>query len=375
MSTNKPTNNSNDDDEDDNTWQYVSQKRKSPMSPIGNHSKRQQIEVILPSHNRFSSLDNNDDEPSTSNNASQREPRPPPIFIPGVSNINKMITDLSKVILIEDFNFKALNNNQIRLMIKNVTSYRKVIKHFDTLKLKYHTYQLKEDRAFRFVIKGLHHTTNISDIKARLLSLGHQVRSVRNVVSRKTKEPLPMFFVDLDPCENNKDVYDIRSIENAVVSIEPPKRFDDLVQCFRCQEFGHTKSYCKKPFRCVKCGGDHSTIDCTKPADVAPKCVHCKNNHTASYKGCPTYQKLANKRTTADYRQTNNRTAYYAHPPVGQYDNRSQDNGLTYADILRNQPQREDNLLSKIEAMLAKQIELTTTLMNMMSMLMSKLCK
>lgn len=184
-----------------------------------------------------------------------------------------------------------------------------------------------------------------------------------------------MFFVDLDPCENNKDVYDIRSIENAVVSIEPPKRFDDLVQCFRCQEFGHTKSYCKKPFRCVKCGGDHSTIDCTKPADVAPKCVHCKNNHTASYKGCPTYQKLANKRTTADYRQTNNRTAYYAHPPVGQYDNRSQDNGLTYADILRNQPQREDNLLSKIEAMLAKQIELTTTLMNMMSMLMSKLCK
>lgn len=187
-----------------------------------------------------------------------------------------------------------------------------------------------------------------------------------------------MFFVDLDPNDNNKDIYNIRSIENAIITIEPPKRFDDLVQCFRCQEFGHTKSYCRKPFRCVKCGLGHATTECTKPANAPPKCLHCLSNHTASYKGCSIYQKLVNKKGNTS--NINNYERFYnnsnnINPHQNSNENRSHPNAWTYSQALKGDQLAETKILDKIEATLQKQIELTTTLLNMMSLLMSKLCK
>jgi hypothetical protein len=42
------------------------------------------------------------------------------------------------------------------------------------------------------------------------------------------------------------------------MQIELPRREKeqyDTVQCMRCQQYGHTKYYCNKPFICVKCCG------------------------------------------------------------------------------------------------------------------------
>ena len=54
-----------------------------------------------------------------------------------------------------------------------------------------------------------------------------------------------MFFVDLDPNPINKAIYEIKYINPTVIKIEPPRRTNDLMQCHRCQQFGHTKAYCK----------------------------------------------------------------------------------------------------------------------------------
>lgn len=43
--------------------------------------------------------------------------------------------------------------------------------------------------------------------------------------------------------------------------------------------------------------------------------------------------------------------------------------------MVRGEDSTEVSVLSKIEAMMAKQIELTNSLINMMSLLMTKLCK
>ena len=85
--------------------------------------------------------------------------------------------------------------------------------------ISFHTYQLKQEKAYRIVVKGLHHTTSTEDIKAELILLGHQVRSIINVKSRSTKEPLSMFFVDLDPNPNNKKIYEIKHLNNAIVKV------------------------------------------------------------------------------------------------------------------------------------------------------------
>jgi hypothetical protein len=117
----------------------------------------------------------------------------------------------------------------------------------------HHTYQLKEERAYRIVIRYLHHSTNLDDIKQELAELGHTIRNIINVRHKLTKEPLNLFFVDLEPAQNNKKIYEVTDIQNRTVKIEPPHSSKtNITQCMRCQQYGHTKSYYKKPIVCVR---------------------------------------------------------------------------------------------------------------------------
>ena len=52
------------------------------------------------------------------------------MYIPDVVNIDNMISNISNIIPKADFNYKSLRSNQIRLMIKTVESYRKIVKYF-----------------------------------------------------------------------------------------------------------------------------------------------------------------------------------------------------------------------------------------------------
>ena len=101
-----------------------------------------------------------------------------------------------------------------------------------------------------------------------------------------------MFFVDLYPSPSNKEVYEIQYINNAIVTIEPERKVNNIVQCHRCQQYGHTKSYCTKSFTCVKRSLGYPTAECKKSIDEPPRCVNCLNHHTANYKGSQVYQAL-----------------------------------------------------------------------------------
>ena len=86
-------------------------------------------------------------------------------------------------------------------------TYRNLIKYFKENNIFYHTYQLKELRVYGIVVKYLYHSTDTEEIRQELLDLGHNVRNIVNAQHRITKEPLNLFFVDLEPADNNKDTY------------------------------------------------------------------------------------------------------------------------------------------------------------------------
>jgi hypothetical protein len=128
----------------------------------------------------------------------------------------------------------------------------------------HHTYQLKENRAFRIVIKHLHFSTNLQEIEQELNKEGHKVRNILNARSQMTKEPFNLFFVDLEPATNNKEIYKLARLQNKTTATEPPRKAKGIPQCMQCQRYGHTRSYCNKPYVCVKCGGSHTTQSCKK---------------------------------------------------------------------------------------------------------------
>lgn len=186
-----------------------------------------------------------------------------------------------------------------------------------------------------------------------------------------------MFFVDLEPDTNNKNIYDTKTLCNAVVNIVPPKKTEDLVQCHRCQEFGHTKSYCRKSVNCVKCGLGHLTAYCTKDADAAPRCVNCLQSHPASYKGCIVYKELLKKRVQLNKNNKHyNYTYNYKSEDYPNLSNKALNsnipqNNVTYSEVVKDNPQSS---FERLENLIQNQIELTNKLINMMTLLIAKLC-
>ena len=76
------------------------------------------------------------------------------------------------------------------------------------------------------------------------------------------------------------------------VEITPYRQTKLLPLCKNCESWGHSKCYCRKEPRCVKCAGKHSTVQCRKPKEAQPKCYICREDHPSNYRGCNVAKKL-----------------------------------------------------------------------------------
>jgi hypothetical protein len=158
--------------------------------------------------NRFEALSqqngNSNNEQTQSN--TQLPPKPPPIFLYDVLNCKKMIDSLSNITEEETYQRKILRNDTVKINTQNSDTYRKFIRHLNSEKIIHHTtYQMKQDRACRVVIRNLHYSIPVDEIKEELKKKGHTVRNILNIRHRVNKHPLSMFYVDLEPKENKKE--------------------------------------------------------------------------------------------------------------------------------------------------------------------------
>jgi hypothetical protein len=145
-------------------------------------------------------------------------------------------------------------------------------------------------------VRNMHYSTPPADMKTEIEKLGHQVTNIWNITQYRTKLPLSMFFVELKPAPNNKDIFLVEYLQQCKIKFEALKHKRDIVQCANCQRYGHTKNYSHLKSRCVKCAGDHSTHLChRKDRSKDVKCVLCGGNHPANYKGCTAYKELQQK--------------------------------------------------------------------------------
>ena len=162
-------------------------------------------ETKLEAHDRFGLLTNKtDQEPIDENPSSTKKHKALPIFVHGVINYGEMIKRIRDIAEDEQYFTKSLANSVIKINCVTPETYRKLVKYLKENNIFYHTYQLKEERAYRIAIKYLHYTTDTEDIKQELSELGHNVRNIINAQHRTTKEPLNFFFVDLELQETTR---------------------------------------------------------------------------------------------------------------------------------------------------------------------------
>lgn len=279
-------------------WQKVERKKRvrSPeeITPILKQTKINDYWLNKPTqtNNRFDSLsEENTNDPVIQDNETSG-PKPPPIFVSGVEDINPLIEVLNNIAK-DNYIIKSLSNDEVKIQPKVSEKYTAIVAALMERKTDFHTYKPKQDRSFRVVLKNLHPSTDVTELSAEIQALGHEVTHIWNIKQNITKKSLPMFYVYLKPKENNKEIYNIRSLMYSSVKFEPPHVKRDIPQCMKCQRYGHTKNFCNKSPRCVKCTGSHLTENCArKERNQEVKCVNCNGDHPANYRGCIVHKQL-----------------------------------------------------------------------------------
>lgn len=126
------------------------------------------------------------------------------------------------------------------------------------------------------------------------------------------------------------------NLKELKIKVESYRNKTGPAQCHRCQGFFHSAIGCHIAPKCVKCGQNHLTKDCTKSKEEPPKCGNCGQDHPANYKGCPKYPTPNNKKNQQQKRQNK------------IFINRS------YADALKStENEKQQNTLQEAKAVLS----------------------
>uniref|UniRef100_A0A2H8TD95 Nucleic-acid-binding protein from transposon X-element n=1 Tax=Melanaphis sacchari TaxID=742174 RepID=A0A2H8TD95_9HEMI len=241
-----------------------------------------EIEISTPSitsisnHGNAHIIDQGEDSPA------------PPIYIKDISNYSSFKNLLTNLIGPNGFTCKS---STLYLIVQpsSLSNFNIIVKHLNDTDAKFHTFKPRQFRSVRFVIRNLHFSTTEKDIVSALSELGYSVVHVQNI-SDKNKCPLPLFFIEVSQDANNVGITKISSLLNTKVIIEKPhKKNRGPPQCHKCQSYGHTQNYCHHIARCVKCGANHHTKECSKDRNSPAKCALCSGNHTANSRGCPAF--------------------------------------------------------------------------------------
>lgn len=181
----------------------------------------------------------------------------------------------------------------------------------------WYSFENKHTRPIRVVAKGLHPSTSAELIEQELKGNGLKVKSVTGLIKIqnkiqvneetkveervKEKVPLPVFQLTFEREEDVKKINEINTLASQKVKIAPvktqPKR---IAQCFRCQSFNHTKAFCYKSVKCLKCAEGHWTYLCPYGRLEKPKCANChEEGHPANYTGCVVFQHFKEQRLKA----------------------------------------------------------------------------
>lgn len=319
-------------------WKEVARKRQRQSPEKLNKPKQVKLNYWLDANvstsNSFSELETEQCK-STEKNI-EREAKPPPIYVDKVNNIQPL-TKLLKEIVPNEYELKILREDQVKINPKTSSAYTTIVQELKKKNTEFHTFQPKQERGFKVVLKNLHHSTDITEIRDEIVNLGFKVTNIWNMKSSKTKKPMSMFSIELTQEPHVKDIYKVESLLSSRVVFEPMKTKRDIPQCANCQQYGHTKKFCHRPPRCIKCAGEHSSIHCPrKERSDKVKCVLCDGNHPANYKGCVVFKEIqSNRYPTLRKRSSHPETIKPANETPSQNPIIT-GKTITYADTLKN---------------------------------------
>lgn len=162
--------------------------------------------------------------------------------------------------------------------------YRKLSKVLKDEQVQFYTYQLRSEKKLKVVLRGITQEISEEMIKEDLRERDYPIEKI---VRMKGKNGLPAPLVLIEINRDYKSIYNITECCGLDIKVEPLRTRNAVIQCHKCQMFGHTQLNCNINHRCMKCGEAHSTHLCTKPRTTPAKCANCGGEHVSTSLKCP----------------------------------------------------------------------------------------
>ena len=103
--------------------------------------------------------------------------------------------ELLEEIASNQYELKLLRENEIKIQPKTIESYQMITKALEDKNTEFHTFRPKQDKTYNVVLKGIHSSTPIDEIKDEIEKMGHVVSNISNIRNRVSKRPPSMFFL------------------------------------------------------------------------------------------------------------------------------------------------------------------------------------
>ena len=163
------------------SWTVATSSKKRKVTPlararkIDTYEKKQWLQDIK-LHNPFSALP---EEAATdpTESPTNRIPKSPPIYV-NAKIIDPLIELLNNIAGKDNYIIKQIKIDQVKVQTNTPETFRKITRSLKEKNAAYHTFQLKTDKSYKAVIRGLHPKTNTGKISEELAKIGHQVKIV-----------------------------------------------------------------------------------------------------------------------------------------------------------------------------------------------------
>lgn len=132
----------------------------------------------------------------------------------------------------------------IFLFVATSDNYRKLTTLLEERNYPYHSFCHPEERAFRVIIKNIPESLCIDEVRELLFDQGFHPKFVQRWKLKSGIE-LPIVQVVV-PREERQIIY-MTKLGVITVKVEVQRGNGQPVQCFNCQLFGHSSSYCRAP--------------------------------------------------------------------------------------------------------------------------------
>jgi hypothetical protein len=117
----------------------------------------------------------------------------------------------------------ASHSDPIKVMAKKPDYHKIITDILQEKKAEFHTYQPRQQRAYRVVIRNLHYSMQQKSVRDEIESSEHKIRNLWNIRRRVTGYHLPLFFLDIELAAKINEIY-IEYPQNMRVKIRPPHR-------------------------------------------------------------------------------------------------------------------------------------------------------